>query len=54
MAVGQRLALGEHSQRHLGFELGRVAIGGAFGSHNRAKLASSTTCLAFEEYNNPP
>ena len=27
----QRLALGERGQRHLGFELGRVATAGAFG-----------------------
>ena len=36
--VSQRLALGERSQRYLGFELGRVATASTFGGHNRAKL----------------
>ena len=47
--VGQRLALGERSQRHLGFELGRMAKAGAFEGHNRAKLARFF-CPTFGEY----
>ena len=50
---GQRLALGQRGQRHLGSELGRVATAGAFWGHNRAKLAR-LICPVFGEYSPKP
>ncbi|OGX83515.1 hypothetical protein BEN48_17035 [Hymenobacter glacialis] len=47
--LSQRLVLGERGQRHLSFELGRIATAGAFWGHNRAKLARFD-CPNFGEY----
>ena len=49
LSRGQLLSGGQVGQRRLGFELGRVATVGAFGGHNRAKLARFF-CPIFGEY----